>query len=127
MAAGVYFSLFGHFWYSWLDKKFPPNVKNSVRNKLIAECITGPLLVSSVFLLFAKINGQAMDTVWENVRTNFKLICLTEWLVFIPIQWINFTFIPTSFRYLYVTTISIGYDAFLSYVFHRVIKLIFFK
>lgn len=43
-----------------------------------------------------------------------------EWLIFIPLQWINFTYVPAKFRYLYVASISIGYDAFLSYVLHRV-------
>lgn len=120
MVAGIYFSLFGHWWYSYLDRKFPPRVKSSVGKKLIAESAMGPLLVSSVFLIFGQINEQKFDTTLQRIRQNLGLICTAEWLVFIPIQWINFAFVPAAYRYLYVATISIGYDAFLSYIFHRV-------
>lgn len=120
MFAGVYFSLFGHWWYSFLDRKFPPNQKRSVKKKLLAESAMGPFLVSSVFILFGRINGNGFEKMLSNIKSNFTLICLVEWFVFVPVQYINFRFVPSSFRYLYVATFSIGYDAFLSYVLHRV-------
>ncbi|KAF7494166.1 Mpv17-like protein 2 [Sarcoptes scabiei] len=119
MFAGVYFSLFGHWWYSFLDRKFPPNQKRSVKKKLLAESAMGPFLVSSVFILFGRINGNGFEKMLSNIKSNFTLICLVEWFVFVPVQYINFRFVPSSFRYLYVATFSIGYDAFLSYVLHR--------
>lgn len=120
MIAGIYFSLFGHWWYSYLDRKFPSQIKSSIGKKLMAESAMGPLLVSSVFLLFGQINEQKLEITFQRIRSNFGLICTAEWLVFIPIQWLNFAFVPPAYRYLYVATVSIGYDAFLSYVFHRV-------
>lgn len=120
MFAGVYFSLFGHWWYSFLDRKFPSNQKRSVKKKLLAESAMGPFLVSSVFILFGRINGNGFEKMLSNIKSNFTLICLVEWFVFVPVQYINFRFVPSSFRYLYVATFSIGYDAFLSYVLHRV-------
>ena len=34
MLAGVYFSMFGHYWYSLLDRRFPPKSPSAVRKKV---------------------------------------------------------------------------------------------
>ncbi|KAI2810120.1 hypothetical protein BLOT_001276, partial [Blomia tropicalis] len=119
MMAGVYFSLFGHYWYTYLDRKFPSYVKNSVKKKLLAEIMAGPTIVAGVFFVIGKLKGQSFNQCMEYMKSNFAIICAVEWLIFIPLQWINFTYVPAKFRYLYVASISIGYDAFLSYVLHR--------
>lgn len=117
--AGIYFSMFGHWWYSLLDRKFPMHSRNAVRNKVGAEALSGPLLVSSVFFLVGTLRGHSLEASWNNMKANFTTICGVEWLVYLPLQYINFKYVPPRFRYLYVATISIGYDIFLSFILHR--------
>lgn len=74
-AAGVYFSLFGHWWYTFLDRKFPPKARNAVRNKIFAEMVMGPILVTSVFGLMGTLRGHSVATMWRNVVSNFVIIC----------------------------------------------------
>lgn len=82
-AAGVYFSLFGHWWYTFLDRKFPPKSRNAVRNKVLAEMITGPILVSSVFGLMGTLRGHSLATMKENIVSNFVTICSVGTVLFI--------------------------------------------
>lgn len=132
MLAGVYFSAFGHFWYSFLDRRFPPKSPSAVRKKLLAEIVMGPPLVSSVFFVVGSLKGHSLPQSWEYLKSNFPVICgvcilkrfiiftiliilniqiKVEWLVYIPLQWLNFSYVPAQFRYLYVATISIGYGS----------------
>lgn len=75
MAAGVYFSLFGHYWYSWLDKRFPPKSPHSVKKKLLAEIAMGPPFVSSVFFIVGSLKGHNLKQSWEYMKYNFAVIC----------------------------------------------------
>lgn len=75
MLAGVYFSAFGHFWYSFLDRRFPPKSPSAVRKKLIAEIAMGPPLVSSVFFIVGSLKGHSLPQSWEYIKSNFPVIC----------------------------------------------------
>ncbi|CAG2105468.1 unnamed protein product [Medioppia subpectinata] len=117
--AGIYFGLFGHFWYKFLDKRFPGSHRRAVLKKLLSEMAMGPPLVSGLFLIVSKLKDKSFEECLNDLKTNFVLICSVEWLVYIPLQFLNFSLLRPQFRYLFVAIISLGYDAFLSYVIHR--------
>ncbi|CAG2162369.1 unnamed protein product [Oppiella nova] len=122
--AGIYFGIFGHFWYGFLDRRFPGSQRRAVLKKLAAEMAMGPPLVSGLFLIVSKLKAMSFENSWNDLKTNFVLICTqfvhqVEWLVYIPLQYLNFRYLPKQFRYLYVAIISLAYDAFLSYVIHK--------
>lgn len=75
MSAGIYFGLFGHMWYSFLDKRFPGKHKLAVTKKLMAEVAMGPPLVSGVFLLISRLKGIDFDKSFSDLKSNFALIC----------------------------------------------------
>ncbi|XP_054165948.1 mpv17-like protein 2 [Oppia nitens] len=117
--AGLYFGVFGHFWYGFLDKRFPGANPSQVLKKLMAEMAMGPPLVSGLFLIISKFKGKSLTDSWTDLKSQFVLICTVEWLVYIPLQYINFSFVSPKYRYLFVATISLCYDAFLSYVIYK--------
>lgn len=144
MFAGIYFGVFGHMWYTFLDKRFPGRHSRSVAKKLLSECAMGPPLISGLFLIIGKLKGMSFDNSWTDLKENFPLLCAVshntvftqimiliktvsqvEWTVYIPLQYFNFAFLSPQYRYLYVAAISIGYDAFLSWLMHRVFSFSF--
>ena len=83
MFAGIYFGVFGHVWYTFLDKRFPgPNIK-SVSKKLLAEVAMGPPLISGLFLIIGKLKGMSLENSWIDLKSNFALICAVSHHLFV--------------------------------------------
>ena len=75
MFAGIYFGLFGHIWYTFLDKRFPGRNSKSVSKKLLSEMAMGPPLISGLFLIIGKLKGMTFENSWTDLKSNFALIC----------------------------------------------------
>lgn len=78
ICAGIYFGLFGHFWYSFLDRRFPGPQKASVLKKLLSEMAIGPPLVSGLFFLMGKLKGMSAQKSFNELKTNLVLICVVS-------------------------------------------------
>lgn len=50
------------------------------------------------------------------LNTDLKTAVMGSWAVWIPAHTINFAFVPPSQRLLYINTIQIGYNVFLSFL-----------
>lgn len=74
--AGVYFGSFGHFWYKFLDRKFPGIQSNQIMKKLSCEMAMGPPLVCGAFFVVGKIKGKSWDEIFHDLKLNFFIICL---------------------------------------------------
>lgn len=75
MYAGAYFSIFGHYWFSFLDKRFPPHTAHAVRKKVLAEVAMGPALVSSSFFIVGSVKGHSLQQSWQYMKSNLPVIC----------------------------------------------------
>ncbi|CAG2183126.1 unnamed protein product, partial [Oppiella nova] len=115
----VYFGFAGHYWYRFLDRRFPPSGRHFLLKKLLCEAAVGPPFAASVFFVVGRIESKPWRKSWEELRTNVVLLCLADWCVFIPLQSVNFLYLAPKYRILYVSVISLFYDTFLSYVLHN--------
>lgn len=59
---------------------------------------------------------DSFDKSWTNVKNKFAKIYVTDCAVWPLIQMANFAFIPAPLQPIFVNTINIGWNAFLSYV-----------
>lgn len=60
--------------------------------------------------------GESFDNSWTNVKNKFAKIYITDCAVWPLIQMANFAFVPAPLQPIFVNTINIGWNAFLSYV-----------
>uniref|UniRef100_A0A4W4HCH1 Mpv17-like protein 2 n=1 Tax=Electrophorus electricus TaxID=8005 RepID=A0A4W4HCH1_ELEEL len=105
-AVGCSMGPFLHYWYLWLDRVYTGKVLKIVAKKvLIDQIVASPLLGAWYFI------GMA-----QAFRKRFA-----DWSVWPTAQMINFYFLPARFRVLYVNTVTLGWDTYLSYLKHRVI------
>ena len=66
--------------------------------------------------LFLYPKGKSMDAYVQKIKQDLKTAVMGSWAVWVPAHTVNFAFIPPSQRLLYINTIQIGYNIFLSFL-----------
>ncbi|XP_025016861.1 mpv17-like protein 2 [Tetranychus urticae] len=118
-AGGLYFGFAGHYWYEFLDKKFPGRSIAIVSKKLMCEAIIGPPFVTVCYFIVAKTEGKTTQEWYKSFKETILYIIFSEWFGFLPLQAFNFYLLPPKYRYLCVAGLTFFYDNFLSFIFHK--------
>ncbi|KAJ3404987.1 hypothetical protein HDU80_002052 [Chytriomyces hyalinus] len=78
-----------------------------------------PPYLSLFFLSTHTMSGTPLRESVEHLKADFWPTYVTDVLVWTPIQFINFLFVPVHFQPQFVNAFNIGWNAFLSYVKHE--------
>ena len=62
------------------------------------------------------VEGKSWDQYVTKLKSDLKTAVMGSWAVWVPAHTINFAFIPPSQRLLYINSIQIGYNIFLSFL-----------
>jgi protein Mpv17 len=109
-----------HHWYLFLDRYITGRTgKCLVKKFLLDQLIGSPLYIIVFFISMGIWNGWSKKQLKEELVSKGGDIYTAEWIVWPPAQLINFYFLPTRFRLLYDSTISLGFDTYFSYVTHK--------
>ncbi|CAM9797657.1 unnamed protein product [Phaeothamnion confervicola] len=60
--------------------------------------------------------GKSPNQIADKIKADLKTAVVGSWTVWIPAHTINFRFVPPSQRLLYINSIQIGYNVFLSFI-----------
>ncbi|KPM05685.1 mpv17-like protein [Sarcoptes scabiei] len=85
----------------------------------MCEALVGPPFAASMFFVVGKLNHKKNQEIQSEVKTNFKYLMMVDWGFYIPLQYFNFQYLPTKFRVLYVSILSLVYDTFLVYILNK--------
>lgn len=108
-----------HHWYKVLDRFIIGKSFYMVVKKLMLDqIIFSPIMILTFFGSVALFEEKPFENFKEEVEDKFVKLYKAEWMVWPPAQVINFYFLPTRFRVLYDSTISLGYDIYTSQVKH---------
>lgn len=112
-----------HYWYMYLDKKFPHNTHKSIFKKIVLnQLIFSPLCIFVFFSTLTIINQSGKEKLLNDIIQKGRNIYIAEWIVWPPASLINFYFVPYRFRVLYDSIASLGFDIYNSYIVHREFK-----
>jgi len=107
----------GHFFYGFLDGKMPGTGPVTVASKVaIDQILWNPIFGCMFFTYMTLAEGKNFDAVVTKIKSDLWNAVRGSWYVWPLAHTINFAFIPNSQRLLYINSIQIFYNMFLSVI-----------
>jgi len=107
----------GHYFYGFLDGKLPGTKPITVASKVaIDQFFWNPIFGCMFFGFLNFTEGKSFGDLQKKLETDLKTAVMGSWAVWIPAHTVNFAFVPPAQRLLYINTIQIGYNVFLSFL-----------
>ncbi|XP_053394663.1 mpv17-like protein 2 [Mercenaria mercenaria] len=117
---GLLFGPVTHVWYKILDRYLPGTVLRTVASKILADqVVAGPFFCSAFFMGMTLLEGKSSREGMEEVKSKFWTVYMLDWCIWPPAQFINFFFLPPSFRVVYVSGITLVWNTILSWMKHK--------
>lgn len=115
---------FQHFWYGWLEARYPmtsmvhwPTVAKKV---FLQQAIMVPIVYYPAFYLIGGVVRQMpADAVLKQIREEHWDVQRTNWLFWLPVQTLQFAFVPHRHHVLYACTMSVLFNSILSFLSNR--------
>jgi len=107
----------GHYFYNWLDSKIEGTDAKSVFTKVaIDQLFWCPIFMTVFFTYLGLVNGDSFATISDKIRADLLTACKGSWKVWPIVHAINFKFISTKYRLLYINTVQVAFNMFLSLI-----------
>ncbi|KAL3869287.1 hypothetical protein ACJMK2_041990 [Sinanodonta woodiana] len=120
LSMGFVLGPFCHVWYGALDRFIlGGGGKVAVKKILADQIVAAPFFCSAFFMGMSLLEGKTPQEGVQEVKDKFLMVYMVDWCVWPPCQFINFYFLPTQFRVLYVSSITLCWNTFLSWMKHR--------
>ncbi|KHN85950.1 Mpv17-like protein 2, partial [Toxocara canis] len=119
-AMGIVVGPMNHYWYKWLDAAvIRGSQRRIVAKKVIADISVSPIFASTFISGVALLEGQSVSGALNEYCRKFFRIFMLDCCVWPPTQTFNFWLLPSSCRVLYVSSVQLVYNCFLSYIKHN--------
>jgi len=113
----------GHFFYGALDRAIPGTEAWKVAAKVaIDQILWAPIFTVMFFSFIGAAEGRSVKEITEKVKRDLWTGVTASWKVWPFVHAINFRFIPTSQRLLYINSIQILYNVFLSMIANKKVE-----
>mmetsp|Transcript_15637 Transcript_15637/g.20380 ORF Transcript_15637/g.20380 Transcript_15637/m.20380 type:complete len:189 (+) Transcript_15637:112-678(+) len=107
----------GHFFYGMIDSKLPGTAPMTVVTKVaIDQTLWNPIFGLLFFGYLNFTEGKSWAQYIDKLNADLKTAVMGSWTVWIPAHTINFRFVPPAQRLLYINSIQIFYNVFLSFL-----------
>jgi protein Mpv17 len=107
----------GHYFYGWIDSKFPGTKPATVATKVAIDQLCANPVFGIIFFGYLNFaEGKSFEDYKNKLKADLKTAVMGSWAVWVPAHTINFAFVPPSQRLLYINSIQIGYNVFLSFL-----------
>merc|ERR1712161_31413 len=107
----------GHYFYNWLDGKIPGTDAKSVFTKVaIDQIFWCPLFMTVFFTYLGLVNGDSFATIGSKIKNDLLTACQGSWKIWPIVHAVNFRFISTKHRLVFINGVQIAFNMFLSLI-----------
>lgn len=104
-----------YVWYKFLDRKFVGTGMKTVLTKVLSDQLfMTPTLLACFFIILSVLEGK--KDIFEELRHKYVKTFLANQSFWIPVQTINFAYIPSHLRVTYVASASFIWINVLCYI-----------
>jgi len=105
----------GHYFYNWLDSKVQGTDGKSVFTKVaIDQIFWCPLFMTVFFTYLGLVNGDSFSTIGTKIKNDLLTACQGSWKIWPIVHAVNFRFISTKHRLVFINGVQIAFNMFLS-------------
>merc|ERR1711957_995026 len=113
----IYHGPSGHYFYNWLDSKVQGTDAKAVFSKVaIDQIFWCPIFMTVFFTYLGLTSGDSFGVIGDKIKKDLLTACKGSWKVWPFVHMINFKFIQTKHRLLFLNTIQIAFNMFLSII-----------
>jgi hypothetical protein len=110
----------GGYWYKWLDHRYEAvTLQNILKKVALDQLVFAPPFYASFYLTMALMQGESLKNSLLNMKKNFLPTYAADLMIWPATQAFNFKVLSPDNRILFISAISIGWNAFLSHVQHN--------
>jgi protein Mpv17 len=107
----------GHFFYDWLDGKIPGTDGKDIAIKVaIDQILWCPIFMIAFFTYLGLANGDSVFTIGNKIKNDLLSACQESWKVWPIVHTVNFRFISTKHRLVFVNAVQIVFNMVLSVI-----------
>lgn len=116
-----------HQWFAFLVSRFPQqNMVTVLKRLFMDQFVATPVFVASFFTVMMTVEGKT-GLIISKLQQDYWTTLKSNWMVWIPASFINFTFVPVTLQVLYANTIGFFWTIYLSSMANRKIEDAEFK
>jgi protein Mpv17 len=110
----------GGKWYTFIDRRLPDTSNRTIAKKVVFDqFLFAPAFYLCFYFGMSVLEGHTVSQSVDHIKKKFVPTYLAD-LTFWPVaQTINFKYVSPPNRILYISSLSIGWNAFLSHLQHN--------
>ncbi|MBW0479679.1 hypothetical protein O181_019394 [Austropuccinia psidii MF-1] len=113
---GFVFAPLGTRWFKTLDFiQFKNRGLSNLVKLSLDQLVAAPTMLAFFFTTMNYLEGNDLQQAEERLREKWGPTLFKNWLVFIPLQAVNFTLVPSHLRLLVINASSLFWNCYLSY------------
>lgn len=104
-----------HHWYLFLGRRFAHPLARVAADQLL----WAPVGTAWFVYAMRRLEGHSHAEGVQGVQAKLGHLITANWTVWVPFQWLNFSFVPARYQVLAVNGVSFAWNIFLSNVLHE--------
>lgn len=108
-----------HYWYGAIMRWFPGNSASTVAKRvMLDQFFFSPLFLPTFLSGLWILEGKEASTLVPNLKEQVPTAIVANWVLWIPSQIINFSFVPGKYQVLFSNFVGFIWNTYLSYTAH---------
>lgn len=104
-------------WYQLLNGlRFSTPNKALIYRVYLDQAFFSPAAVAFFFGSMSMLEGKGVDEATNRISHAFVPTLIRNWAVYVPVQVINFSIVPSHLRFVFVSVVSLFWNTYLSSV-----------